>query len=51
LNGGREPGDCSGASATPNLVEHFFRHEYGRLVALLTRRVGVRHLDLVEDAV
>ncbi len=51
MNGGREPGDCSGASATPNLVEHFFRHEYGRLVALLTRRVGVRHLDLVEDAV
>jgi RNA polymerase sigma-70 factor (ECF subfamily) len=33
------------------LVEHFFRHEYGRLVATLTRRVGVRHIDLVEDAV
>jgi RNA polymerase sigma factor (sigma-70 family) len=30
---------------------HFFRHEYGRLVAVLTRRVGVRHLELVEDAV
>ena len=27
------------------LVEHFFRHEYGRLVALLTRKAGVRHLD------
>jgi RNA polymerase sigma-70 factor (ECF subfamily) len=35
----------------PGLVEHFFRHEYGRLVALLTRRVGVRHLARVEDAV
>ncbi|MFK8002550.1 MAG: RNA polymerase sigma factor [Polyangiales bacterium] len=32
-------------------VEHFFRHEYGRLVASLTRRVGHPHLELVEDAV
>jgi RNA polymerase sigma factor (sigma-70 family) len=30
---------------------HFFRHEYGRLVAVLVRRVGVAHLELVEDAV
>jgi RNA polymerase sigma-70 factor (ECF subfamily) len=28
-----------------------FRHEYGRLVAMLSRRVGVRHLEIVEDAV
>ena len=33
------------------LVEHFFRHEYGRLVAMLSRRVGVKHLEAVEDAV
>ncbi len=33
------------------LVEHFFRHEYGRLVATLSRRVGVQHIELVEDAV
>jgi RNA polymerase sigma-70 factor (ECF subfamily) len=33
------------------LVEHFFRHESGRLVAVLTRKAGVRHLELVEDAV
>lgn len=32
-------------------MEHFFRHDYGRVVALLTRRVGVRHIELVEDAV
>ncbi len=51
MNGGRELGDRSGVTAAPGLVEHFFRHEYGRLVALLTRKVGVRHLDLVEDAV
>jgi RNA polymerase sigma-70 factor (ECF subfamily) len=36
---------------TPKLVEHFFRHEYGRLVASLSRRVGVDHIEAVEDAV
>src|SRR3954447_14167633 len=33
------------------LVEHSFRHEFGRLVAVLTRSLGVRRLDLVEDVV
>ena len=33
------------------LVEHFFRHEYGRLVAQLARKVGIHHIELVEDAV
>ncbi len=33
------------------LVEHFFRHEYGRLVATLSCRVGVRYIEDVEDAV
>jgi RNA polymerase sigma-70 factor (ECF subfamily) len=37
--------------SAPNLVEHFFRHEYGRLVATLSRRVGVQHIEAVEDAV
>ena len=38
--------------ASPSgLVEHYFRHEYGRLVAVLVRRVGLRHLETVEDAV
>ncbi len=36
---------------TPKLVGHFFRHEYGRLVAILSRRVGVQHIEAVEDAV
>jgi RNA polymerase sigma-70 factor (ECF subfamily) len=36
-------------SAQP-LDGHFFRHEYGRLVAVLSRRVGVQHLEAVEDA-
>ena len=38
-------------SETRALVEHFFRHEFGRLVALLTRSLGVRRLELVEDVV
>jgi RNA polymerase sigma factor (sigma-70 family) len=33
------------------LVEHFFRHESGRLVALLTKSLGVARIDLVEDVV
>lgn len=36
---------------THGLGERFFRHEFGRLVAMLARRVGMRHLALVEDAV
>jgi len=35
----------------PKLVEHFFRHEYGKLVATLSRRVGVHNIEAVEDAV
>jgi RNA polymerase sigma-70 factor (ECF subfamily) len=40
-----------GALVAPGLVEHFFRREYGRLVSVLTRTVGLRHFDFVEDAV
>jgi RNA polymerase sigma-70 factor (ECF subfamily) len=46
----RDPGD-GGSLKAPGLVEHFFRHDYGRLVAILARRIGVRHIELVEDAV
>jgi RNA polymerase sigma factor (sigma-70 family) len=34
-----------------SLPHHFFRHEYGRLVAMLSRRIGARHLNAVEDGV
>lgn len=34
-----------------DLVEHAFRHDAARLVAVLTRFAGVRHLAEVEDAV
>jgi RNA polymerase sigma-70 factor (ECF subfamily) len=37
--------------AVAPLVEHFFRHEAGRLVSVLTRLFGWRHFDLVEDMV
>lgn len=33
------------------LSELFFRHEYGRLVAMLSRRAGMQNLEIVEDAV
>ncbi len=33
------------------LGANFFRREYSRLVAMLVRRVGARHLQVVEDAV
>jgi predicted RNA polymerase sigma factor len=36
---------------TPDLVEHFFRHEYGRLVALLVARAGIGRIEDIEDAV
>lgn len=51
LTGLSRPQSAPGPAAAPGLVEHFFRHEYGRLVAILTRRVGVRHLESAEDAV
>ena len=37
--------------AVAPLVEHFFRHEAGRLVSVLTRLFGWRNFDLVEDMV
>jgi RNA polymerase sigma factor (sigma-70 family) len=45
--GHRDPRSLSKEAADP----HFFRHEYGRLVAVLSRRVGLEHLEAVEDAV
>jgi RNA polymerase sigma factor (sigma-70 family) len=38
------------AVSASHLAEHFFRHEYGRLVAILSRRIGVQHLAAIEDA-
>ncbi|MDX2019671.1 MAG: sigma-70 family RNA polymerase sigma factor [Deltaproteobacteria bacterium] len=33
------------------LVDHFFRHEYGRLVATLVRLFRTSQIDIIEDAV
>src|SRR2546423_11253093 len=36
--------------SAPELPEHGFRHELGRLVSVLSRRFGVHRLELCEDA-
>lgn len=51
MNGTSHPRAATHPETPPELVEHYFRHEYGRLVAVLVRRVGVQHLETVEDAV
>lgn len=33
------------------LVDHLFRHEAGKMVAVLTRLLGSENLDAVEDVV
>lgn len=33
------------------MVDHLFRHQYGRMVAILTRIFGLAHLETIEDAV
>ena len=35
----------------PALPDHYFRHEFGRLVSVLSRRFGMHRLELCEDAV
>lgn len=44
-------GHSQAATEPQKLVEHFFRHQSSRLVATLTRVLGVRRLELVEDVV
>ncbi len=39
------------ANDARGLVADLFRHESGRLIALLANRVGVARIDMVEDAV
>lgn len=34
-----------------DLVAHLFRHEYGKIVAILTGRFGTAHIENIEDAV
>ncbi len=43
--------DAANASDVTGLIDHLFRRESGRLVAILTRRFGIAHLHLAEDVV
>lgn len=38
-------------NSAPALPEHYFRHESGRLVSILSRRFGVHRVEICEDAV
>ncbi|MCB0737663.1 MAG: sigma-70 family RNA polymerase sigma factor [Bacteroidetes bacterium] len=33
------------------MVDHLFRHQYGKMVSILTRIFGLKHLETIEDAV
>lgn len=33
------------------MIDHLFRHQYGKLVSILTRFFGLQHLETIEDAV
>lgn len=35
----------------PKLIDHLFRHHSGKMVSVLTRIFGLKHLDIIEDAV
>src|SRR4029077_18910828 len=41
----QQPSEVSG------IVEHLFRHEGAKMVAILTRIFGIEHLNLAEDVV
>ena len=34
-----------------NLIDHLFRHHYGKMVSVLIRIFGVSHIETIEDAV
>ena len=46
----REPPQTS-PGEVPQILEHLFRHEAGKMVATLTGIFGVEHLTLAEDVV
>ena len=33
------------------MIDHLFRHQYGKMVSILTRIFGLEHLETIEDAV
>jgi RNA polymerase sigma-70 factor (ECF subfamily) len=48
-----DPSDLTAGEprAVSHVVEHLFRHEAGKMVAMLTRIFGIEHLGLAEDVV
>ncbi|SHG77160.1 RNA polymerase sigma factor [Flagellimonas flava] len=39
------------ANQLDNTIEHLFRNEYGKVVAVLLRKYGTSHIEKIEDAV
>ncbi|WP_089373430.1 RNA polymerase sigma factor [Dokdonia pacifica] len=35
----------------PKLIDHLFRHHYGKMVSVLVRIFGLPHLEIIEDAI
>lgn len=35
----------------PKIVDHLFRHQYGKMVAILANIFGLTHLEMIEDAI
>lgn len=35
----------------PKIIDHLFRHQYGKMVSILTRIFGLKRLEIIEDAV
>ena len=33
------------------IIDHLFRHQFGKMVSILTRIFGLEHLETIEDAV
>lgn len=45
------PNQTCSPEQTQGLVDHFFRHQYGRLIAASVRRFGASNLESIEDGV
>ena len=33
------------------VIDHLFRHQYGKMVSILTRIFGLKNLEIIEDAI
>jgi RNA polymerase sigma factor (sigma-70 family) len=47
----RQGGSFREREPSQQLVDHLFRHEAGKMIAILTRIFGIHNLELVEDTV